>query len=832
MSGTINFGIDLGTTNSAIAHCDQGEVRVYKNPITLKETIASVVAFKGSRVIIGEKAREMLNKNATDVIGTFKRKMGTSDSYFVEATSTTISPIELSAMILKELKNFVKDMTEDLNAAVITIPAAFDTIQSNATKKAGYQAGFKEVVLLQEPIAASLAFANKAGFDIESGKWLVYDFGGGTFDVALTAIEDGELKILDHEGDNYLGGLDIDRTIIEGFVIPKLQDIGDFSDIKLEMVKSTGKYNQLYNKLLFLAEEAKKTLTSMDLAEIEFEIVDDSGVEHDVYLELTNEIFNSLISPIVERTLVMIQSIMDRNDLSPASLKCILLIGGTTYIPLIRSMLDTRYSIEVNTSMDPTIAVAVGAGYYAGMKPKSIKAVSADVAKSNDSDNSKFNVAYERFTKDVEAMILIRCTTECDYHFRISRADGAYDSGLIKTTSMKSLKLPLLDNTVNNFAFNVTNELGNVVYHEDVTITNGKFNIEGQPLPNNICLEVDAVSDETTFLEPIFKKNDILPLKKTITKQVSKTILKSENQSIIIKVIEGDVDSIPAANKLIGFIEIKSADLTRDLVKGSDIELTFEVTESRDIKVSIYLVLSDQEFENTFSPSETNVTKELLTEEFESFKSNLQSKLKSLEREGAYESAAVVVKLNDKIDQILSEIAIIDPDQTTDEIYVLNAQKREVGKQIQNVFNQSLLTKVTNEYYRHKSNTKYMLDDVNATEADRILYKQLVDAERSILQSGNISSIKFHSVSQENVCNRISRRTPTTSEDIKVSYMFMKMSEFKDEAKAKKLIQDGDEASEANNLSKLIPIMNELHRLIKNEGEGGELFKSKSTGIK
>ena len=190
MEKMINYGIDLGTTNSAIARFVKGEVEVFKNPLeTGKETLPSVVYYKKDKVVVGTNARTYFERDAENVFGTFKRKMGTTESFKVKSINQSKTPIELSAEVLKELKGFVHS-GESFDAAVITIPASFDVIQSNATKEAGYLAGFKQVILLQEPIAASLAYANKhKERDLENGQWLVYDLGGGTFDVALIKIK-------------------------------------------------------------------------------------------------------------------------------------------------------------------------------------------------------------------------------------------------------------------------------------------------------------------------------------------------------------------------------------------------------------------------------------------------------------------------------------------------------------------------------------------------------------------------------------------------------------------------------------------------------------------
>ncbi|MEI9955712.1 MAG: Hsp70 family protein [Ferruginibacter sp.] len=156
------------------------------------------------------KAREYLAKDAVNVFGGFKRKMGTDEKYYVVNIDDNVTPVDLSALVLKELKKIVPP-TESIEAAVITVPASFDSMQSNATLKAGQDAGFKEVFLLQEPIAACLAFFNEAtNKEKANGHWLVYDLGGGTFDVALIKSNQDELKIADHEGNNFLGGLDFD----------------------------------------------------------------------------------------------------------------------------------------------------------------------------------------------------------------------------------------------------------------------------------------------------------------------------------------------------------------------------------------------------------------------------------------------------------------------------------------------------------------------------------------------------------------------------------------------------------------------------------------------
>ena len=291
---TINLAIDLGTTNSLIANYDNGKVKIYNNPLGLKQTLPSCIAFRGNRIVIGDKALDYLEKDAENVCMLFKRKMGTQDTYFVPSLDKEMQPITLSSMVLKELKNFVPD-NETLNSVVITIPAAFDTIQSNATKKAGYLAGFKEVVLLQEPIAACLAFANTSNIVVNQKEhWIVYDFGGGTFDVALVEVDERELKVKDHQGDNYLGGADFDNIIVQHLIIPFIEESIGVTDLWKSLRSKSNSYKGLYFELLKKAEEAKKELSNFEETEIELDLEIDGKDLYD-HLIVQRSAFENLI---------------------------------------------------------------------------------------------------------------------------------------------------------------------------------------------------------------------------------------------------------------------------------------------------------------------------------------------------------------------------------------------------------------------------------------------------------------------------------------------------------------------------------------------------------
>lgn len=227
----IDYGIDLGTTNSAISRMENGEPTIKKTD-TLKDTMPSCVYINKKKAIqVGDSAynalkrdklKAMKNWNDSDsnAFIEFKRTMGTDKKYQSSNLEKELTSEELSAEVLKTLKSFVKD--ENVSSIVITVPAAFKNNQKEATREAAKLAGFNHIELLQEPVAASMAYgldSNK-----KDGFWLVFDFGGGTFDAALLKVEEGIMKVIDTEGDNYLGGKNLDFAIVDEIIMPYLKE--------------------------------------------------------------------------------------------------------------------------------------------------------------------------------------------------------------------------------------------------------------------------------------------------------------------------------------------------------------------------------------------------------------------------------------------------------------------------------------------------------------------------------------------------------------------------------------------------------------------------------
>jgi len=814
MENTINFGIDLGTTNSAIAKFIKGEVIIFSNPQDYgRNTLPSVVSYKKDKIIVGNKAKEFLEKDPKSVVGVFKRKMGTAESFKIKSINESKTPIELSAQVLKELKTFV-NTGDNLDAVVITIPASFDTIQSNATKEAGIQAGFKQVVLLQEPIAASLAYANmKKEREMNDGQWLVYDLGGGTFDVALIQIKHGEMKVLDHEGDNFLGGADFDQMIVEKFVIPKICEEYNFANLEDEMKSASGKFNAKYYVLLRRAEEAKITLSSKTSAEIVVDgFEDEDGNEVDMEITITRSEFNDLIKSNIDGTIEMIKQILTRNSLKPSDLQFNLMVGGSTYIPYVRSRVEEVLQIPVNCEIDPTTAVAVGAAYYAATKPKELE-------KSTEKKQTSISIktSYNKASKEKDELFSARVTGKTDgLSYRITRQDGGFDSGLKKLTERISEDLPLVDGAFNFFSFVVYDSLNNIVETdiEPIGINSG-FGISGQPIPEDICLEVDDYDNPgKTRLKPIFYKNSILPLRsQAISFPLNKGLIKGNDDDFIyINVLEGSHLALPEANKGIGFMEIRGTQIKRDIAKGSDIEITISISESRDITISVYLNMADQEFKQTFNPKERHTPVEFLKEQVEELSEKLDLEIEEATEKEDFETASALSKLKKEMESVSDETEGLTSDDVTDKRYQLEDKKRKIAQEIDSATKNKRIQQVKAHYFETKDECEKMLDE-NGNDHERKTFNDIVSQESAFFATNSPLKIQEKSDELHSIISRIRWRTPEFLVGI-FKWCRDNQTRMNDQAQAKSLVDAGVFAIESRNWERLAEINSGLLNLL------------------
>jgi molecular chaperone DnaK len=355
------IGIDLGTTNSCVAVLEGGEPKVIPNPEG-NRTTPSVVAFKNGERQVGEVAKRQSITNP-NTIQSVKRHMGTDHK--VKAEDKEYTPQEVSAMILQYLKGYAEDyLGEKVTRAVITVPAYFNDAERQATKDAGRIAGLEVERIINEPTAAALAY----GLDKmdQDQTILVYDLGGGTFDVSILELGDGVFEVKSTAGDNRLGGDDFDQLLMDYLVTEFKKDNGiDLSKDKMAM-----------QRLKDAAEKAKKDLSGVTSTQVSLPFIT-AGESGPLHLEITlsRTKFDELTSSLVERTMVPTRQALKDADLTPAQIDKVILVGGSTRIPAVQEAIKKETGKDAHRGVNPDEVVAMGAAVQGGVLTGDVKDV-------------------------------------------------------------------------------------------------------------------------------------------------------------------------------------------------------------------------------------------------------------------------------------------------------------------------------------------------------------------------------------------------------------------------------------------------------------------------
>ncbi|PKY90456.1 molecular chaperone DnaK [Falseniella ignava] len=354
------IGIDLGTTNSAVSVLEGGEAKIIPNPEG-NRTTPSVVASKNGEIQVGEVAKRQAVTNP-DTIGSIKRHMGES-GYKVSMGGKDYTPQEISAMILQYMKGFAEDyLGEKVDKAVITVPAYFNDAQRQATKDAGRIAGLEVERIVNEPTAAALAYGLDK--DDKDEKILVFDLGGGTFDVSILELGDGVFDVLSTAGDNHLGGDDFDQKIIDYLV----QEFKKEHGIDLSQDKMAAQ------RLKDAAEKAKKDLSGVSQTQISLPFItaSEAGPLH-LEMTLTRAKFEELVDDLVERTKNPVRQAISDAGISASEIDEVILVGGSTRIPAVVEAVRKETGKEPNKSVNPDEVVAMGAAIQGGVISGDVK---------------------------------------------------------------------------------------------------------------------------------------------------------------------------------------------------------------------------------------------------------------------------------------------------------------------------------------------------------------------------------------------------------------------------------------------------------------------------
>ncbi len=800
-------GIDLGTTNSLIASVQSGNASTL-NDDQGRDILPSIVSYQTENTLVGQAAQALSIEDAQNTITSAKRLIGRSladiqskypslpydfcgDENHPEIMTRqgAVNPVQVSAEILKSLNLRAQAaLGGELTGVVITVPAHFDDAQRQSTKDAAKLAGVSVLRLLNEPTAAAVAYGLDSG---QEGVIAVYDLGGGTFDVALVKIVEGELTVIDHEGDNFFGGTDLDSLIVERLVVPHIQSQGGFSDLLSEMKSASGKYEKDWYRLLDAAEEAKIELSSDTSAEIEFNITDDNGEEIDGCITITRSQFEELIKDKISDTASMLKKIMTRQSLQPTDLEFVLMVGGSTYIPYVRQLVEELMGIPVNTDIDPTNAIVIGAAFYAGGRSKT-QSLSKD-CQSNQQEIIKVKSNYVSNSQDSEEFFAAKIDGDISgMSYRIHSADGSFDSGTKELKSRITEELPLRDGEYNIFEFTVFDASGNKIAHESesIQIAQGRYSVAGQMLPDEICLVRDSVEIKDTKLDRIFDKNCILPTRSKRTVEVATTVLcKSNDEPIKIMVVEGSSENHALSNKSIGVLEIKGEMLTRDLLKGTEIDITFELTESRDLTISAYLNGTGQEFSQIFNPKKREVSPKQLGSDILMLEETIQVEKESASKSENIEAEKELSGILKDVQNLLLEAGALSEDSITDDKFKLEDRKRIVAQQIHQITANKRHSSSKIEYKEKKKDVSQIVSELG-NDQEKHQLREIIRREEVFLNSNNSNSIDVAKDELSNIEYQILMRTPGFLVNV-FEHLVVNRVSMNDQIQAKNLIENG-----------------------------------------
>lgn len=735
----IDYGIDLGTTNSAIARMENGEPVIKKTRQPQNDTLPSCVYFaqdkKGQQSVrVGLRAKNSIASDYIEALkkGTneepfgyieFKRAMATDKVYKnSHMKKAGYTPEELSSEVLKELKSIIND--DDVNAVVVTVPAKFNVAQKTATKKAAELAGFQQCELLQEPIAACYAYGVSSSQ--KNGYWLVFDFGGGTFDAALVKVEDGIMGIVDTEGNNFLGGKNLDEAVINQILIPRLKESYTLDSF----FTADWKLKTLRDALKAVAEEVRINLSFDDNADfsaydrdMDFG-EDDNGETIEPDFIVTRDELASTITPLYQEAIDICKQLLKRNNMSGTDLASLILVGGPTLSPIVREMLRQQITEKVDTNVDPMTVVARGAALYASTIDVETDNVSTSATISN--NVVKLDLGYQPTTVEDSQWVSVSLASDTeDVQVEFERADKAFMSERIDVNKQGNVvELYFLPGKPNAFSIHCYGKQGKVeCFPSEITIIQGSV-VGRATLPYDIAIGIWSHEKERTVIAPIqgLERNKPLPATGTDNERHTLKDLRPgmSEDKLIIPIYQADEGcrgkSVSLFDKVCDVV-ITGDEVEQYIPSGSDVHLTLKADRSEMMTMDVYFPA----FDITISKSVDTATHFTYGKaDFERDIEEAQEQLDSLKAEGVNTD-----KLQAELDKVKQEAS------QSDDWMRLQEQQRQVRRKTEDLENSTEWQRLESDLrdsFDLLERTNTGLGDSRSTELVRQLRAQVEQA--------------------------------------------------------------------------------------------------------
>jgi molecular chaperone DnaK len=778
MRDTIDIGIDLGTTNSAVAEAKGASAEVVRNAQNLEFTQSAVYVSRTGSVLVGQKAGARVVSDPDNACAEFKLRMGRRDQDKVfEASGRTLSPEEMSAEVLKSLRLDVQRRTgEPIETAVITVPAAFTADQTAATSRAAELAGLRAAPLLQEPTAAVWAYTA----DVEApdkGFWLVYDFGGGTFDAAVVKIEDGEFMVVNHAGDNSLGGKRIDWAIVEDYLLPRLQQEHGLTDVTVDDPRYRGVLAQLKR----LAEAAKVELSQQERAEIEAEIRVDAGRDVEFYCELTRDDLADIARPLVASSIRLCRQSLSESGIPTSAFERLLLVGGSSQLALVREMLADPadgLGIPLDFSLDPMTVVARGAAIYAATQriPREVRAAAPGAP-----GRAQLNLEYSAAGLDPDPLLGGRV-----------QADGVADwtGGTVEvrnTTTMPpwttgavalrqdgsfSVRLRAPEIATHSFTVTVHDPAGTELATDQASLTFQRKSggMGGAPTMSH-SLGVGLIDNTVA---PLVRRNTELPSTGRLNGlRTTQAVDRRSGAGLLrIPILSGE-HARADRNTVVGQLVVRSDDIERDLPLGTEVEVVVRVDSSFGIQAEAYIPFLDAEF-----AIDVDLVRTVLPDlaDLRAARAALDARYHDLRSQGdqirATEALARLDRLDadgvlEEIDRLLRQseadpdatatcqARLLDADSALDEVDELLELPKvvEEGREAQGIANEVVAEagngRYTDELRRAEAELEDAIADGNRTVIERRTNEVRSIAIRVFEDSGQLPLIRFAALESE-----------------------------------------------------------------------------------
>ena len=597
---TIDIGIDLGTTNSALAVAVAGEIVMVKNNAEASDLTPSAVWMPKPGVVhVGREARERVETDPENAASEFKLEMGLADARrrFVNA-GRELTPQQLSAEVLRSLRtDAAYQLGEPPHFAVITVPAAFTLNQNKATVEAAVLAGFNAgCPLVQEPTAAAFAYGFRETSD--RGYWMVFDFGGGTFDAAVVNKRDGDLRVLNHAGDPYLGGKLIDWALVERVLAPAASRQLGLADFRRENPACLLNFSRLKGA----AEAAKIQLSRREQMPMMVDLSTGRGGTETFEYTLTREELDSIAEPYFVRAINLCRSALREASLSVDDIDRLLLVGGVTLAPGLRERLAepaTGIGIPLDTSMDPRTVVAHGAALFAS----TIRRPATGVASAAPLGEFVAELSYEPSVTTVTTTVggRLRGSGPVDWaelFVTVSNPQGQppFRSGRIQLNAKGAFatEVEVDRHKTSHFTVELTDAGGarRQLSPATLSITHRDVEFGGVRLAHSLGIQL---ADRA--FAPLLRKGATLPTRAREVFHTSSALRRSDTDAVIrIPVVQGE-RSRADRNRQVGMLEIRPRDVRLDLPEGSEVEVTFEVDASSLVTVVADVPLVQTQFE-------------------------------------------------------------------------------------------------------------------------------------------------------------------------------------------------------------------------------------------